>query len=111
MRVFQMISFLIQMHFLMHFYNSCEERDENTMLRYVHTNLIARDCQKLISFYKKVFHCRSIGETLYKMGESEDLQPQYPVEISADGKIDGRFVFWNRSLNHKNGSTIIKDAK
>lgn len=81
------------------------------MLRYVHTNLIARDCQKLISFYKKVFHFRSIGETLYKMGESEDLQPQYPVEISADGKIDGRFVFWNRSLNHKNGSTTIKDAK
>ena len=54
MCVFQTISFLIQMHFLMHFYNSCEERDENTMLRYVHTNLIARDCQKLISFYKKV---------------------------------------------------------
>ena len=26
-------------------------------------NLIARDCQKLISFYKKVFHCRSISRS------------------------------------------------
>ena len=32
------------------------------MFRYVHTNLIARDCEKLIQFYKEVFRCRSIGE-------------------------------------------------
>lgn len=33
------------------------------MIRYVHTNIIAKDYQKLIDFYKKVFGCQSIGET------------------------------------------------
>ena len=33
------------------------------MLRYVHTNIIAKDSQKLINFYKEVFQCKSIGET------------------------------------------------
>lgn len=33
------------------------------MFRYVHTNIIAKDSKKLIDFYKKVFHCKSIGET------------------------------------------------
>lgn len=32
------------------------------MIRYAHTNIIAKDCQKLINFYKKVFGCKSIGE-------------------------------------------------
>lgn len=32
------------------------------MFRYVHTNIIARDHQKLVNFYKKVFQCKSIGE-------------------------------------------------
>ncbi len=32
------------------------------MFRYVHTNIIAKDCEKLIEFYKEVFGCRSIGE-------------------------------------------------
>lgn len=32
------------------------------MIRYVHTNIIAKDCEKLINFYKEVFGCRSIGE-------------------------------------------------
>lgn len=39
------------------------------MHRYVHTNIIAKDCQKLISFYKKVFQCKSIGETRDLRGE------------------------------------------
>ena len=33
------------------------------MFRYVHTNMIAKDCARLIAFYKEVFHCTSIGET------------------------------------------------
>ncbi len=33
------------------------------MFRYVHTNIIAKDAKKLIDFYKKVFHCKSINET------------------------------------------------
>lgn len=33
------------------------------MFRYAHTDLIAKDPDTLIAFYKKVLHCRSIGET------------------------------------------------
>ena len=33
------------------------------MFRYVHTNIVAKDAQTLIAFYKEVLHCRSIGET------------------------------------------------
>lgn len=32
------------------------------MIRYVHTNIIAKDSEKLIEFYKDVFGCKSIGE-------------------------------------------------
>lgn len=39
------------------------------MLRYVHTNIIAKDSKKLINFYKKVFQCKSIGETRDLRGE------------------------------------------
>ncbi|MDD3206405.1 MAG: VOC family protein [Lachnospiraceae bacterium] len=39
------------------------------MLRYVHTNIIARDAAKLVEFYKKVFDCKSIGETRDLSGE------------------------------------------
>lgn len=39
------------------------------MFRYAHTNIIARDAQKLINFYKEVFHCKSIGETRDLRGE------------------------------------------
>ncbi len=39
------------------------------MLRYVHTNIIARDSRKLIEFYKNVFQCKSIGETRDLRGE------------------------------------------
>lgn len=39
------------------------------MFRYAHTNIIAKDCPKLIEFYKDVFHCKSIGETRDLRGE------------------------------------------
>ena len=32
------------------------------MFRYVHTNIIAKDADRLIAFYKKVFHCKSINQ-------------------------------------------------
>lgn len=32
------------------------------MFRYAHTNIIAKDSQRLIKFYKEVFRCESIGE-------------------------------------------------
>ena len=33
------------------------------MLRYVHTNIIARDAARLIAFYKDTLGCKSIGQT------------------------------------------------
>ena len=42
------------------------------MFRYAHTNLIAKDPKKLIEFYKKVFRCKSIGETRDIKGEWVD---------------------------------------
>jgi len=48
------------------------------MTRYVHTNLIAEDPQKLISFYKTVFGCKSIGETRDLRGEWLDQMTGIP---------------------------------
>lgn len=42
------------------------------MTRYVHTNIIAKDHEKLIDFYKEVFGCRSIGEKRDLHGEWVD---------------------------------------
>lgn len=39
------------------------------MFRYVHTNIIAKDAEKLIEFYKQVLHCKSIGEERDLKGE------------------------------------------
>lgn len=39
------------------------------MFRYAHTNIIAKDCKRLIQFYKEVFQCKSIGETRDLRGE------------------------------------------
>ncbi len=39
------------------------------MFRYVHTNIIAKDFQRLVDFYKEVFQCKSIGETRDLRGE------------------------------------------
>lgn len=47
----------------------------------------------------------------YMMGESEDVQPQYPVEITAVGDMDGQTIIWKRALLGENGKTIVKDAK
>lgn len=40
-----------------------------SMIRYVHTNIIAKDSAKLIAFYKTVFGCKSIDETRDLKGE------------------------------------------
>lgn len=39
------------------------------MFRYVHTNIIARDADKLVAFYKDVLHCKSINEKRDLSGE------------------------------------------
>lgn len=38
-------------------------------MRYAHTNIVAKDCEKLIDFYKKVFNCKSIGQKRDLRGE------------------------------------------
>jgi Lactoylglutathione lyase and related lyases len=48
------------------------------VLRYVHTNIIAKDSQRLILFYKKVFHCKSIGETRDLWGDWLDKMTGVP---------------------------------
>ena len=35
----------------------------------------------------------------FKMGSVIDVQPQFPVSISAQGDIDGKCVQWERVLN------------
>ena len=49
------------------------------MFRYVHTNIIAKDVNKLIAFYKTVFHCKSINE-------SRDLSGKWLDELTGLGK-------------------------
>jgi hypothetical protein len=39
------------------------------MFRYVHTNIIAKDANRLIGFYKTVFHCENINGTRDLRGE------------------------------------------
>lgn len=46
----------------------------------------------------------------YSMGESIDVQPQYPVEIGAEGIVGDQPVCWKRSLNSEEGRTTKKDA-
>lgn len=48
------------------------------MFRYVHTNLIAKDVEKLTDFYKKALHCKSIGETRDLTGEWLDRMTGIP---------------------------------
>ncbi|MDE6055717.1 MAG: AAA family ATPase, partial [Lachnospiraceae bacterium] len=64
------------------------------------------DGQVGLSIYKKDVRLKA-----YLMGESEDVQPQYPVEITARGDIDGQTITWKRALNGENGITVRKDAK
>ncbi len=37
--------------------------DSNDIMRYVHTNIIAKDAARLIAFYKEALGCRSCGES------------------------------------------------
>ena len=46
----------------------------------------------------------------YSMGETDDVQPQYPVEIYAEGETDGREISWKRSLQSEEGRTTRGDA-
>ncbi|MCM1089791.1 MAG: AAA family ATPase [Butyrivibrio sp.] len=70
------------------------------------TMFMGLDGQAGLSINKKDVRLKA-----YSMGESEDVQPQFPVEITAIGDIDGQEITWKRSLNGENGNTTVKDAK
>ena len=47
----------------------------------------------------------------YDFGSVVELQPQYPVAVCASGVIDGKEIYWKRSLNSIEGRTTVGDAK
>ena len=47
----------------------------------------------------------------FKMGSVVDVQSQYPVEVSAQGTVEGQSIIWKRTLNGENGKTTVIDAK
>ena len=47
----------------------------------------------------------------YDMGSVIDMQPQFPVVISAEGSVEGKSVEWKRELSSSTGRTRIVDAK
>lgn len=47
----------------------------------------------------------------YNLGSNIDVQPQFPVEITALGEIDGKEVSWSRSLNSAKGRGGLASAK
>lgn len=47
----------------------------------------------------------------FNMGSVVDVQPQYPVYVSACGRIDDKAITWKRTLNSENGKTNVADAK
>lgn len=47
----------------------------------------------------------------YDLGSNVDVQPQFPVEITAVGTVDGRDISWTRSLNSAKGRGSFAAAK
>ena len=47
----------------------------------------------------------------YDMGSVVELQPQFPVSISASGVIGGTPIAWKRELRSAEGKTTVVDAK
>lgn len=47
----------------------------------------------------------------YDMGSVVELQPQFPVSISASGVVDGKQISWKRELQSPNGKTTVGEAK
>ena len=47
----------------------------------------------------------------YAIGSSDDVQPQYPVRVTAVGLLDGKAVQWTRGLNTSEGSMTVGEAK
>ena len=69
------------------------------------TLFTALDGPKGIGIEKEQAHLKA-----YTVGSTNDVQPQFPVEISAKSYVDGVDVAWSRKLNTSKGQTTIKDA-
>lgn len=69
------------------------------------TLFTALDGPKGIGIEKEQVHLKA-----YTVGSTSDVQPQFPVEISAKAYIDGADIAWSRKLNTSKGQTTIKDA-
>lgn len=54
------------------------------------------------------------GDAHYKcfdLGSNVDVQPQFPVEITVFGKVDGKEISWNRKLNSAKSKGSLSSAK
>lgn len=47
----------------------------------------------------------------FELGSNIDVQPQFPVEITAVGEVDGEEISWSRSLNSAKGRGGLSSAK
>ena len=47
----------------------------------------------------------------YTLGSSDDVQPQYPVHVTASGILGGEKMQWMRGLNTPEGSMTVREAK
>ena len=72
----------------------------------VSTMFVPMDGPKGIGIDKTQAHLKA-----YAIGSTSDVQPQYPVIVSAAAVIDGKEVHWERSLKTAKGQTTVKDAK
>lgn len=69
------------------------------------TLFVALDGPKGLGIEKEQAHLKA-----YSVGSTNDVQPQFPVEISAEASIDNANISWARKLNTSKGQTTIKDA-
>lgn len=71
------------------------------------TMFTAFDGTKSLTIDKENAHLKA-----YKIGSTDDVQPQFPVRISAWAEMDkGMEIYWERALNTPKGKMTIKDAK
>jgi predicted ATP-binding protein involved in virulence len=71
------------------------------------TMFTAFDGAKAMNINKESAHLKA-----YRIGSTDNVQPQYPVRISARAEIDGKQeIYWERTLNTAKGKTTIKDAR
>lgn len=71
------------------------------------TMFTAFDGAKALTIDKENAHLKA-----YKIGSTNDVQPQFPVRISAWAEIDEETeIYWERALNTPKGKMTIKDAK